>query len=358
MKNRGAIIRASLFISLLIIVYGMSEYKHQERQQIRDTEVQLVPECQKKLAEYNLHAGEYYISPYITTQTNNETPLEGYSLADVRSIQRGCNIAADYHGWAAVNGDADRWNSARYARTKTMNCLNCHRQVGDWKDEQGQHIEGSMGFAVNWTNSGDQYDSYTGLILMPELRFMQCGINSMNGFKPNVLDDLIRDFIAYSRFLAAATGKTMGVRYAEQGAKNIPPSLTQKHGDDFTVGRTLYFQKCVKCHGEDGRGGRVEGDPRIPYGIVPPLAGPDSFNTDSRNYFATGVYAGIIQVNMPLGEEGSLTNDEARHLVKYIQTLPRPAGDMKGVLAAVRNQVLMHSVPELLELFGNEQNQP
>ena len=176
---------------------------------------------------------------------------------------------------------------------------------------------------------------------------MQCGINSMNGFKPNVLDDLVRDFIAYVRFLSAATGKKMGVRYTEQGAKSLPPSDTLKHGDDFTLGKSLYNEQCAHCHGLDGRGQWLSKEV-----VYPPLGGPDSFNTDSRNYFSMGIFAGIIQVNMPLGKEGTLTPDEARNIAAYIQTLPRPAGDQKGVMAAAGQQSLMFIMPHLLKLFG------
>jgi len=338
----------TLTLCALSAVYLMSIFKHDERAVKRVTEQALTPNCQAKLAEYELKAGPYYISPFMTKQNGYETKLKGYTHLDILSIERGCNLVDDYHGWHAENGDADRWDSTRYIRTEKMNCVNCHRNVGDWKDpETGDNYEGSMGLAVSWTNSGDTYDIFTGILLMPELRYMQCGINSMNGFKPNVADDILRDYMAYIRFVAAATGKKMGVRYPEQGSKSIPPSDTLKHGDDYSVGKVLYNEKCAACHGMDGRGKRVSQTL-----VYPALGGPDSFNTDSRNYFALGIFAGIIHTNMPLGQEMTLTPDESRAIGAYIHTFPRPAGDKKGVLAALRQQALMFTMPRLLKLLG------
>lgn len=341
--------KLKLGITLLILlsIYLISSYKHEERATIRVSAQSLTPNCEQKLSEYGLSAGDHYISPFLTKRDGFETKLKGYSELDVYAIQRGCNVVDDYHGWHAAGGDQERWNSTRYTRSSKMNCVNCHRNVGDWKDATGENIEGSMGLAVSWTNSGDTYDIYTGILLMPELRYMQCGINSMNGYKPNVTDDIIRDYMAYIRFIAAATGKVMGVRYPEQGAKSIPPSETLKHGDDYSIGKVLYNEKCAVCHGVDGRGMRVSKTV-----VYPALGGPDSFNTDSRNYFALGIFAGIVHVNMPLGQESTLTPDEARAIGAYIHTFPRPAGDKKGVMAAAGQQALMFVMPKLLKLLG------
>ena len=147
-------------IALLLSFYFLAEAKHQERDDLRKRLVQLTPTCQKKLDEYALKPGEFYISPYLTKRLGREIQLKGYVQSDINAIGRGCNLVDDYHGWLAENGDKDRWESKRYVRTELMNCRNCHRDVGDWKDDNGNHVDGSMGLAVNWSNSGDQYDIY------------------------------------------------------------------------------------------------------------------------------------------------------------------------------------------------------
>ncbi len=387
-ETNKAMIRLLLIMAVLCLVYFIAENKHKGREKIRISPVAMTANCENKLNEYGLKAGEYYISPYLTQKTGIETRLKGYSQYDVYAIQRGCNQVDDYQGWLVEeknkknsflkkeadllskkeadllskkeadllskkgidllpkDGDKERWNSRRYIRSNLMNCTHCHRKVGDWKDNEGNHIPGSMGLAVNWTNSGDQYDIYTGILLLPEFRIMQCNINSMDGYKPNIADDIIRDFIAYERFLAAATGKVMGVRYPEQGVISLPPSSTQKHGDDFTIGKNLYNEKCAHCHGIDGKGKVISKQV-----VFPPLGGPNSFTTDSRSFVSLGVFAGLIKTNMPLGQENSLTPDEARNIATYIHSFPRPAGDKKGVMAAAGKQTLMFSLPKLLKLL-------
>jgi len=78
----------------------------------------------------------------------------------------------------------------------------------------------------------DMYDRFTGLLLPYELRQMQCFINSSNGYKPNISDDLIRDVTAYSRFLSAALDLRIANHYEEQGIDEIAASDTLKQGDD------------------------------------------------------------------------------------------------------------------------------
>jgi thiosulfate dehydrogenase len=188
------------------------------------------------------------------------------------------------------------------------------------------------------------YDRFTGLLLPYELRQMQCYINSSNGFKPNAADDLLRDVTAYSRFLSAVLDLRIGNRYAEQGIEEIPASATLRRGDDYVRGAHLYRQKCARCHGPQGLGTALKG--RV---IYPALAGPDSFSLDSRMNFLriNSVMPGFICRNMPLGEEGSLDNQQCRDIAYYIATLPRPAGDRQGPLVAAWQRVMMTVMPPL-----------
>src|SRR5262249_23273647 len=83
--------------------------------------------------------------------------------------------------------------------------------------------------------------------------------------------------------------------------------------------------------------------------LYPAVAGPDSFSLDSRMNFAkvNTVMAGFICRNMPLGNEGSLENQDCRDIAYYLGTLPRPAGDMQGPLVAAWQQAMMNLLPVL-----------
>jgi thiosulfate dehydrogenase len=60
------------------------------------------------------------------------------------------------------------------------------------------------------------------------------------------------------------------------------------------------------------------------------------------------VMAGFICRNMPLGAEGSLENQDCRDIAYYLGTLPRPAGDRQGPLAAAWERVMMTAMPLLM----------
>jgi thiosulfate dehydrogenase len=337
------LLRATLIVAVLGGLYLLALDKHAERDAMRQSAVELTAACAAKLQDYALRPGELYRSPYLLKTTGRWSDQRGYSEADVRAIQRGCNIIDDTQGQLARDGARARWNATRYSRSTHASCDHCHQGVGDKQDAAGNRLVGSNGLAASWVMA-DMYDRFTGLLLPYEMRQMQCYINSSNGFKPNAADDLMRDVTAYSRFLSAALDLRIGNRYPEQGMDEIPVSATLRRGDDYVRGAYVYRQKCASCHGPEAFGTVAQG--RVLY---PALAGPQSFNLDSRMNFArvNTVMAGFICRNMPLGEEGSLDNQQCRDIAYYLSTLPRPAGDKQGPLVAAWQQLMMTVMPPL-----------
>jgi thiosulfate dehydrogenase len=183
---------------------------------------------------------------------------------------------------------------------------------------------------------------------------MQCFINSSNGYKPNIADDVIRDVTAYSRFLSAALDLKIGNHYDEQGVDEITASDTGKQGDDYVRGEALFKEKCAVCHGPQAQG--REGGGRI---LAPAIAGPNAWNMQSRNYFnyVSTILPGFICRNMPLGQEGTLQNQECRDIAFYIGNLPRPAGDKQGPLIALKQQVLMRTLPPVLKFMDSSHHE-
>jgi len=337
------LLKAALIVSILVGLYLLAVNRHAERDALRQAAVELTPACTAKLQDYALRAGEQYRSPYLLKTTGRSSALRGYSEEDVRAIQRGCNIVDDTQGQLARDGTRERWNATRFSRSTHSSCNQCHQGVGDKQDAAGNRPVGSNGLAASWVMA-DMYDRFTGLLLPYELRQMQCYINSSNGFKPNAADDLLRDVTAYSRFLTAALDLRIGNHYPEQGMDEIPASATLRRGDDYVRGAYVYRQRCATCHGPQAFGTVVQG--RVLY---PALAGPESFNLDSRMNFArvNTVMPGFICRNMPPGEEGSLDNQQCRDIAYYLSTLPRPAGDKQGPLVAAWQQLMMTVMPPL-----------
>lgn len=340
--------KIGVVLALAAAFYLFVEHQHRLRQDIRSAPVNLTAACAEKLNKYGLDSGATYSSPYVTQKTGTTLARRGYSPEDVRAIQRGCNIIDDTQGRQAASVSLERWNSTRFIRGNHLACTNCHQSVGDKQDAQGNRLKGSLSLGTSWVMA-DMYDRFTGQLLPYEMRQMQCYINSSNGFKPNVADDLIRDVTAYSRFLSAALDLKMGHHYPEQGVDEVTASETQKQGDDYVRGEALFKEKCMHCHGAQAFGREVNGQI-----VAPAIAGPNAWNMQSRNYFnyVSTILPGFICRNMPLGQEGTLTNQECRDLGYYIGNLPRPAGDRQGPLMALRQQVLMHGVPELFKAFG------
>jgi thiosulfate dehydrogenase len=208
-------------------------------------------------------------------------------------------------------------------------------------------LKGSLSLGAAWVMA-DMYDRFTGMLLPFELRQMQCFINSSNGYKPNIADDVLRDVTAYSRFLSAAMALKIGNHYEEQGIDEIPASATAKQGDDYVRGEFLYKEKCQVCHGRQAFG--LEANGQL---VAPALAGPNAWNTQSRNYFyyVSTILPGFICRNMPLGAENTLSNQECRDIAYYISNLPRPAGDRQGPIIALEHQALMTFMPPLMRLM-------
>jgi Cytochrome c len=344
-------------IALLLFAAGgfylLAVHKHQQRQQARDMPVKLTAACGEKLRKYALAPGERYRSPYVAQRTGTSVELRGYSDEDVRAIQRGCNIIDDTQGRQAADVSSERWNSTRFIRGTHLACTHCHQSAGDKQDAHGNRLKGSLSLGTSWVMA-DMYDRFTGLLLPYELRQMQCYINSSNGYKPNIADDLIRDVTAYSRFLSAALDLKIGNHYEEQGVDEIAASATLKQGDDYVRGEALYREKCIHCHGAQAAGREVNAQL-----IAPAIAGPNAWNAQSRNYFnyVSTILPGFICRNMPLGQENTLSNQECRDIASYIGNLPRPAGDRQGPVMALRQQVLMRGMPLLFDLMGTGQTE-
>lgn len=331
--------------ALLILggLYSLALQDHAERDRIRQAAVDLTPNCKAKLQGYGLAAAADYRSPYVRKMSGAWKTASGYSEEDVRAIQRGCNIIDDLQGRLAKDGPRERWHANRFVRGTQTTCVHCHQGVGDKQDAAGKRQVGSNSLAASWVMA-DMYDRFTGMLLPHELRQMQCYINSSNGFKPNAADDLMRDVTAYSRFLSAAMDMKIGNHYPEQGIDEIPASATLKRGDDYIRGAHLFRQKCARCHGPQGLGTKADGKV-----LYPAVAGPDAYSADSRMNFAAvnSVMPGFICRNMPPGQEGSLDNQQCRDIAYYIGTLPRPAGDRQGPLAAAWQQLMMTVLPPL-----------
>lgn len=146
-----------------------------------------------------------------------------------------------------------------------------------------------------------------------EERVNDCFERSLNGKALDANGPQMRAIIAYMSWLSQDVPRGQSVE--GRGFKRIEPQPTP----DRARGRKLFLEKCAVCHGAEGLGTRsAEGG----Y-LYPPLAGKRTFNIGA-GMARLNTAAAFIRWNMPLGQGGSLTDQQAYDIADYFIHLPRP----------------------------------
>ena len=186
-----------------------------------------------------------------------------------------------------------------------LNCTNCHLDAGT-KQGAGPYV-GLWGVFP-------EYRSRNGSINSMQERINDCFERSMNG-KPLSADSKeMMAILMYIRWLS--TGVPVGVEVVGRGMGEIDEALKP----NAARGKEIYAEKCASCHGVNGGG---TPNPAGGY-FFPPVWGNASFNVGAgmaRTYTA----AAFIKLNMPLGQGGSLSDQDAIDVAEYMTHQPRPA---------------------------------
>lgn len=151
-----------------------------------------------------------------------------------------------------------------------------------------------------------QYRARTGTVNVIEDRVNDCFERSMNGQALAAGSQEMRDIVAYMAFLSR--GIPVGATVAGQGL----PQLSVTAGDSGT-GAGLFASTCARCHGSDGQGSAV----------ATPLWGPNSFNIGA-GMARVRTAAAFIRYNMPFDQPGTLTDQQAFDVARFVTLQPRP----------------------------------
>jgi thiosulfate dehydrogenase len=201
-----------------------------------------------------------------------------------------------------------------------LNCTNCHLGAGT-KETAGPFV-GLWGVYP-------AYRSRNGHINSMQERVNDCFQRSMNG-KALVLDSKeMNAILMYIHWLSS--GVPVGEEVVGRGVGKVDSALKP----DPAHGKQVYAEKCANCHGANGEGTR---NPAGGY-IFPPVWGNESFNIGAglaRTYTA----AAFIKHNMPLGQDGSLSDQDAIDVAEFVTHQPRPA------YAAARNDYAKGNKPK------------
>ncbi len=191
-----------------------------------------------------------------------------------------------------------------------LNCTNCHLRAG---------TVAKAGPWVGLAGVFPEYRTRSDSVVTLEARIDDCFERSVNGRRLPMESPDMAALVAYVTWLSKDV--PVGVSVEGRGFQKLTSSPTPDPGH----GREVYAAKCASCHGANGQG-VVSGD-QITF---PPLWGDGSFNVGA-GMARLDTAAAFVKWNMPLGQGGSLTDQEAYDVAAFFTTQPRP--DYAGKVA-------------------------
>lgn len=185
--------------------------------------------------------------------------------------------------------------------------------VGNELSCQSCHADGGLANTSSMVGVAADYPQYRpreGVVFTLEERINGCMIRSMNGEMMDTDSEEMRAMMAYLTYISE------GVEIGQDRPWVVVNSMDEVPEPDVDSGKELYVEKnCMSCHGDEGQGTGANSGPA--------LWGDDSFN-DGAGMGRLTKAAGYIQNNMPVGEEGTLTDQEAADLAAYMLMHDRP----------------------------------
>jgi Cytochrome c len=195
-----------------------------------------------------------------------------------------------------------------------LNCVNCHLDAGRKAD--AAPLWAAYPMFPAYRDKNKKVNSF-------EDRLAGCFKFSMNGKAPAFDSPEMVALTSYSFWLAH--GAPTGVELKGRG---YPKLAKPEQTPDAMRGKRVFEANCAICHGADGQGTQVDG--RYAF---PPLWGAHSFNAGAGMTQIKNA-AGFIHANMPLGKGGTLTEQEAWDVAKYMNSHDRPPDPRKAQGAA------------------------
>lgn len=186
-----------------------------------------------------------------------------------------------------------------------LRCTSCHLNGG---------TVANAGPWVGITAVFPQYRSRNARINTLEERVNDCFERSLNGTSLDPSGDDMAAILAHMAWLSQ--GVPMGRSIEGRGFARIddPPAPDEAHGE------VIYVERCAVCHGDNGEGRARADDGAYQF---PPLWGDRSFNIGA-GMARLDTAAAFVRWNMPLGQGGTLSEQDAYDVAAYFTRQPRP----------------------------------
>lgn len=169
-------------------------------------------------------------------------------------------------------------------------------------------------------------------------RLQGCFRFSMNGKAPPLGDKVLVALESYAYFLASKA--PVGADMPGRGY----PKLQKAKQLDRSRGQAIYTERCALCHNGDGSGRKSA----LGRQVFPPLWGPSSYNWGAGMTSIANA-AGFIKANMPLGQGGTLSDQDAWDVAAYVDGQERPQ-DPRFTGSVEKTRKMHHNTP--LDLYG------
>jgi len=241
-----------------------------------------------------------------------------------------------------------------------LNCASCHLKGSDGKPGTADGIGTFIGTATAFP----AYSKREKTVQSLQDRANNCFMRSMNGKRPIIDSEASMAMYAYITWLSEGMPMKMdtkrpcspnnSARWAKNAKKFAKIQKKATHAN-YENGKKIFVAKCASCHGDHGQG----------MGTFPPLWGKDakgkwlSYNTGA-GMSKLNKGAAWVQSNMPLGQGGTLKDQEAADVMLYVDAQERAPFDLKkGLLPKEQmgyynSKVLdeHHSVESNFKQFG------
>ncbi len=241
-----------------------------------------------------------------------------------------------------------------------LQCSSCHLKGTDGKPGTGDGLSSFIGTATVFP----AYSAREKSVQTLQDRANNCFMRSMNGKRLIVDSKASIAIYAYITWLSSDMPMKMSEKAAVSphnmkiwpaGQKKFAAIQKKATHENYLNGQKVYSNKCAMCHGQNGEG----------MGAFPPLWGKDA----QGKWLSYNTGAGMsklnkapvwIQSNMPLGQGGTLSDQDSADVALFINGQERADFDLSKILLAkekmgvYNSNVLQekHSVRSNFKAFG------